>query len=216
MTRVGMMREMGWEVDEEVNQDKSGDEWRIGLITKYDISATFLLLSFSSSLTSCAQSRVFPSFPCSDQWSKRSHKVSTFHGQPAHVAAENAGLENYEPKNFNGRHVLPLRFRPSFFSPAFSNPAFSAPPAHSTHLDATDSLTLHVWRRQLLQWGTGHVTPAPGHQFGNFQISSLLSLLLLYYVKISAISAWFREHGSQSWRRHCLASAKIISIALCR
>ena len=25
MTRVGMMREMGWEVDEEVNQDKNGE-----------------------------------------------------------------------------------------------------------------------------------------------------------------------------------------------
>jgi len=28
MTRVGMMREMGWEVDEEVNQDKNGEaDW---------------------------------------------------------------------------------------------------------------------------------------------------------------------------------------------
>ena len=25
MMRVGMMREMGWEVDEEVNQDKNGE-----------------------------------------------------------------------------------------------------------------------------------------------------------------------------------------------
>ena len=25
MTRVGMMTEMGWEVDEEVNQDKNGE-----------------------------------------------------------------------------------------------------------------------------------------------------------------------------------------------
>ena len=31
MTRVGMMTEMSWEVDEEVNQDKNGEADRMNL-----------------------------------------------------------------------------------------------------------------------------------------------------------------------------------------
>jgi len=39
MARAGMMREIGWEVDEEVNQDKSGeaDGMNLEVDAKYEV-----------------------------------------------------------------------------------------------------------------------------------------------------------------------------------